>query len=216
MASILLQDDGPVLSTTVLAFLAVLLLALLVYLLIRWRSQQTDDRPLPTLDREPERTAGMNVSPSIGTTATPAVPPTPVVSHVPGVVGDTPQTAVDIPAAPDVPADVETAAGITYAATSQAADELLGAEPAFPVDESSDLELIEGIGPRIAAVLREVGITSFAELAATPVATLRAICINANLRLADPSTWPEQARLAANGDMEGLKAFQGRLRGGRE
>ena len=38
----------------------------------------------------------------------------------------------------------------------------------------------------------------------------------ANLRrLADPATWPEQARYAAAGDWDGLKQFQATLKGGR-
>jgi hypothetical protein len=33
--------------------------------------------------------------------------------------------------------------------------------------------------------------------------------------IADPGTWPEQARLAAAGNMDGLKALQERLTAGR-
>jgi predicted flap endonuclease-1-like 5' DNA nuclease len=43
--------------------------------------------------------------------------------------------------------------------------------PAIP----DDLEIIEGIGPKIAGVFREAGINTFAQLAATPVETLREI-----------------------------------------
>lgn len=79
-----------------------------------------------------------------------------------------------------------------------------------------DLKLIEGIGPKISGLLNAAGITTFAQLAATDVARLRQILADANLtRLADPGTWPEQARLAAAGDWDGLKALTDSLRGGR-
>jgi hypothetical protein len=35
------------------------------------------------------------------------------------------------------------------------------------------------------------------------------------IRLADPGTWPDQARLAAGGAWDELKALQDRLKGGR-
>jgi ribosomal protein L30 len=94
------------------------------------------------------------------------------------------------------------------AATQKLADEPVAAA----VD---DLEVIEGIGPKIAGVLREAGINSFAELAATDSERLAEILQEANLRLASPETWAEQAQLAAASDWEGLKQLQERLKGGR-
>jgi hypothetical protein len=35
------------------------------------------------------------------------------------------------------------------------------------------------------------------------------------LRLADPTTWPEQAGIAAKGDWEALEQLQAMLKGGR-
>jgi predicted flap endonuclease-1-like 5' DNA nuclease len=78
-----------------------------------------------------------------------------------------------------------------------------------------DLEIIEGIGPKIAAVLKAAGIVTFAQLAEADPAVLHKILQDANLRLADPSTWGDQARLAAAGDMEGLKQLQDSLTAGR-
>ncbi len=79
-----------------------------------------------------------------------------------------------------------------------------------------DLEIIEGIGPKIAGVLKQAGVTSFAQLAGMDPARIDEILHAANMRLADPKSWPEQARLAAAGDQAGLKALQDRLKGGRE
>ena len=79
-----------------------------------------------------------------------------------------------------------------------------------------DLEIIEGIGPKIASILKGAGVTSFAQLSVMEPAKITAILQGANLRLADPGSWPEQARLAAAGDMVGLKALQDQLKGGRQ
>ncbi len=78
-----------------------------------------------------------------------------------------------------------------------------------------DLTLIEGIGPKVAAVLHANGITQFQQLARFPAAELKQILIAAGNRLSDPSTWPEQAALAARGDWDGLKALQASLFRGR-
>ena len=94
-----------------------------------------------------------------------------------------------------------------------AAAQVLGEEPAPSAVD--DLEVIEGIGPKIAGVLREAGISSFAQLAATDSERLSEILHEANLRLASPETWAEQAELAAAGDWEELKRLQERLKGGR-
>lgn len=81
-----------------------------------------------------------------------------------------------------------------------------------------DLELVEGIGPKIAGLLIDHGIMDLADLAAAPVERLRAILDAAGkrFRLADPTTWPEQAALGASGAMEAMKELQARLKGGRK
>jgi predicted flap endonuclease-1-like 5' DNA nuclease len=85
-------------------------------------------------------------------------------------------------------------------------------EPAVP----DDIKIIEGIGPKIEKILNEAGIHTCATLASSEVSHLEGILKAANLRLADPTTWPEQARLAAEGKMEELQTLQGQLKGGRK
>ncbi len=75
-----------------------------------------------------------------------------------------------------------------------------------------DLTRLAGIGPKVAQVLREAGIHSFAQLAAADVDELRRILRQAGLRFMDPSTWPEQAALAAQEEWDALAQLQGRLR----
>ena len=83
--------------------------------------------------------------------------------------------------------------------------------------ESDDLTRIEGIGPKIAGILAEAGITTYAALAATPVERLRELLDAAGprFRMHDPTTWPEQAHLAASGEWDALEELQERLVGGR-
>jgi predicted flap endonuclease-1-like 5' DNA nuclease len=82
--------------------------------------------------------------------------------------------------------------------------------------QEDNLVILEGIGPKISAVLKSAGIDTFHQLASTPVERLREILLAANLRLPDPTTWPEQAALAAQGDWEGFKALTAQLKGGRK
>jgi predicted flap endonuclease-1-like 5' DNA nuclease len=83
--------------------------------------------------------------------------------------------------------------------------------------EPDDLKLIEGIGPKISELLAEAGITTFAQLAASDVDELeRIVRHEGGIRIANPTTWPQQAGLAAEGDWDGLEALQERLVAGRE
>lgn len=85
-----------------------------------------------------------------------------------------------------------------------------------PTTSSNDLKIIEGIGPKISSVLQLAGINTFEQLARCQVAQLEQILKDAGIRLANPATWPEQARLAANGDWAGLAELKNQLKGGRK
>jgi predicted flap endonuclease-1-like 5' DNA nuclease len=79
-----------------------------------------------------------------------------------------------------------------------------------------DLTIIEGIGPKIAKLLNQHGIHTFAELADTDVESLRVILRDggAGFQMADPTSWPRQAKLAANRDWVKLTALKQQLVGG--
>lgn len=81
-----------------------------------------------------------------------------------------------------------------------------------------DLQRIEGIGPKIAELLRADGIRSFADLATADTQHLQSLLDAAGPRfkLAQPDTWVTQARLAQAGDWEALRTLQDRLTGGVE
>lgn len=86
--------------------------------------------------------------------------------------------------------------------------------PAAP----DDLTRIEGIGPKIAGLLADAGITRFAQLAEAPASQLQAVLRAAGRRfaMARPDTWAQQADLLARGDIAGFEALTARLRGGVE
>lgn len=81
-----------------------------------------------------------------------------------------------------------------------------------------DLKVVEGVGPKIEGLMKAQGINTWADLAATSVDRLQEILADAGerYRLADPSTWPRQAELAANGNWDELRAYQDQLSGGKD
>ncbi|MBI1228390.1 MAG: hypothetical protein GC192_24360 [Bacteroidetes bacterium] len=83
--------------------------------------------------------------------------------------------------------------------------------------KAEDLKIIEGIGPKIESLLQGAGIHTLTDLSNASVEHLKEILLNAGerYRVHDPSTWPDQAQLAANGEMEKLKEYQDFLAGGR-
>jgi predicted flap endonuclease-1-like 5' DNA nuclease len=88
-----------------------------------------------------------------------------------------------------------------------------GAEP-----EPDDLTRIEGIGPKISGLFQDAGILTFAQLAASRPEELSQILREEDerlARLADPSTWPQQASLAAAGAWDALEDLQKELTAGR-
>lgn len=88
----------------------------------------------------------------------------------------------------------------------------------FHYEQTDDLKIVEGIGPKIEGLLNAAGIWSFASLAATPAEQVKAILTAAGDRYAihDPATWGHQSFLAANGRWEALKTLQDELVGGKQ
>ncbi len=81
---------------------------------------------------------------------------------------------------------------------------------------ADELTTLEGIGPKVAKVLNESGIHSFAELAKANVEVIQKALDAAGLQMMNPEGWIDQAKLAEKGDMESLKKLQDELKGGRK
>ena len=85
-----------------------------------------------------------------------------------------------------------------------------------PVAGQDDLEIIEGIGPKMAQVLIDNGVTTFAQVAAAKVDDLTAMlkASGGRFSLASVATWAEQAALLRDGKMEEFKKLTDDLVGG--
>lgn len=81
---------------------------------------------------------------------------------------------------------------------------------------ADDLQAIEGIGPKIANLLRNADITTFERLSETSLGELTRLLEAGGPRfgLADPLTWAEQASLLFNGDYVGFEQLKEELIGG--
>ena len=88
-----------------------------------------------------------------------------------------------------------------------------------PVKKASskkdDLKKIEGIGPKIAEVLAENGIVTFADLASADAKAIADFIKDVRGNHV-PDTWPAQAKLAAEGKWDELREWQDKLDGGVE
>lgn len=69
--------------------------------------------------------------------------------------------------------------------------------------KADDFRKIEGIGPKVNQLLHDSGIRTYEQLASQSEEQLRAILREANLPMINPSTWPEQAEMAAKGKKPG-------------
>ncbi len=82
---------------------------------------------------------------------------------------------------------------------------------------TDNLQIVEGIGPKMEEVLKENGITNFGMLANSSPQSLRDILdkYGDKYRIIDPKTWPQQAALAVDGQWNDLITLQKQLDTGR-
>ena len=104
-------------------------------------------------------------------------------------------------------APARVADGIDYAAARAAG---------FVLSGPDNLEIVEGIGPSIAHLLRSSGVSTFAKLAGMSIAGLQAILDKGGprFRMANPQTWAEQAALAVANRWTDLRRLQDALDAG--
>jgi glutamine synthetase len=83
--------------------------------------------------------------------------------------------------------------------------------------KKDDLTKVEGIGPKIQALLNASGVKTYGELSAMSAKKIKTILSNAGNKFSvhDPKTWPAQAKLAAEGQWDKLSAWQVELNGGK-
>jgi len=82
----------------------------------------------------------------------------------------------------------------------------------------SNLQVIEGIGPKIEPLLNKAGIQNWVDLARTELSILQNVIKDAGKRfeLTDPTSWNEQAQLLANGEWKAFRDLEASLIAGRK
>ncbi|MFI9487128.1 helix-hairpin-helix domain-containing protein [Promicromonospora sp. NPDC052451] len=103
-------------------------------------------------------------------------------------------------------------------AAAEAAAEQTTPEPEpEPEPEPQDLRRIEGIGPKIEAVLKAAGYTTYAKIAGASETELREALATGGITFAPAATsWADQAQYLVDGDEDGLQEYQDYLVGGQE
>ncbi len=94
---------------------------------------------------------------------------------------------------------------------------LASAAPVSAPTHKDELKKIEGIGPKIQELFYDNGIYTFSQIAAAPSSRLKEILNTAGPRMQmhDPGSWPNQAKLAAEGKWDELQKLQDELKGGK-
>ena len=122
-----------------------------------------------------------------------------------GKKADSDSTTEEVKAVAAEPAVIETIA------------EVIEDEPVAVTTKAvaDDLEIVEGIGPKIAEALAGAGVTTFAQLAEMTPDAINEIVSGAGISSRDATTWPKQAEMARDGKFDELKTWQDELDGGR-
>ncbi len=126
------------------------------------------------------------------------------------------QTTVES-ASGETPTVEETPAVEEKAPEAPAAEAAAPEAPAAPAAEADDLTKVEGIGPKVKEMLVGKGISTFAALSTTEAAKIKEFLTEAGgvYQAMDPTTWPDQAKMAAEGKWDELKKWQDELDGGK-
>jgi predicted flap endonuclease-1-like 5' DNA nuclease len=143
---------------------------------------------------------------------------TPAVQHVhtPAPVA---KVAEPVVAAPVVAPPVKAVEPVKAAVAAPAVTliDLAAAKAAgFALKNANDLTVIEGIGPKINELFNNAGLKTFAQVATATVPQMRKILDDggSRFRIANPSTWAQQAALCAANKWTELKKLQDELSGG--
>ena len=150
----------------------------------------------------------------------PAPAPTPAATAAPAMAMPVAKAAALAPAASPKPAPkpaVAKPAAAKPAPKIAAVIDLAAAKKAgFSLKNANDLTVVEGIGPKINDLFNIAGIKTFAQLAKQTAPQMRKVLDDggSRFRIANPSTWAQQAALAADNKWDELKKLQDNLSGG--
>jgi predicted flap endonuclease-1-like 5' DNA nuclease len=74
--------------------------------------------------------------------------------------------------------------------------------------KGDDFRIIEGMGLRITQLFHENGVKTFNQLASLDYDAMKGFLRANGFKLANPTTWGDQAKLAAEGKMDELEIFK--------
>lgn len=200
------------------AHLAIIaIFALLTIVAIIWgirlkRQRRTAERDIAEHNAEVARTADDTPAP------TPIAPPPPPPAAPAPVTTPAPQAtdpASDLPAATDPIADepIAASAPLDAAPAQEAASAPVAPAPVSADPAGAPVSTLKGLGPKLAARLGELGISTVGQVAA--LSPEQAAALDAQLgpfagRM-ERDRWIEQARFLAAGDTAGFERVFGRL-----
>jgi len=131
--------------------------------------------------------------------------PTPetVETKAPPVIANTPEIKVDVEATKEA---------------VQQETEAPKKESKAKAKKADDLTKIEGVGPKAAEALTNAGMGTYADIAKGDANKIKEVLTEASSRMAhlDPTSWPKQAQMAADGKWDELKVWQDNTKGGVE
>ena len=133
------------------------------------------------------------------------------------MTGSTPVApAVKVSAAAPAAALTSVAAPVAAPKAATVIDLAAAKKAGFALKNANDLTVVEGIGPKINELFNNAGVKTFAQLANQTIPQMRKVLDDggSRFRIANPSTWGQQAALAAENKWDELKKLQDNLSGG--
>lgn len=136
---------------------------------------------------------------------------------------DTPDLSSSISADVDTP-DIDlsssfAASGASGAVVSSDGAVKIGSDDMYAALKVDNLQVVEGIGPKMESVLKDNGLHTWSDLASKSGAELKAILSSEKYgrkyQIIDPGTWADQAALARDGNWDRLITMQKALDTGR-
>ncbi len=199
------------------AHLAIIaIFALLTIVAIIWgirlkRQRRTAERDIAEHNAEVARTADDTPAPTPIAPPPPPPPPAPFTAPAPQATDPAP----DLPAAADRIADepIAASAPLDAAPAQEAASAPAASAPVTADPAGAPVSTLKGLGPKLAARLGELGISTVGQVAA--LSPEQAAALDAQLgpfagRM-ERDRWIEQARFLAAGDTAGFERVFGRL-----
>ena len=129
---------------------------------------------------------------------------------------ETPEPTVEATPAPE--AVVEETVTEEPVVEAAPAPEAVVETPTADADTAEDdLKKIEGVGPKIESLMKEGGLKTWTQVAAASPESIKEILVAAGSRyqMHDPTSWPLQAGMAAEGKWDELEKWQDEHKGGK-